>query len=167
MSGECRVVPIAEEHIESFYAVLDTVARERRYLAFLEAPPFDGAARFVRGNIAAGNPQFIATVDDRLVGWCDIVRRDRPVFRHSGVMGIGILAEHRGRGIGRRLAGAALAAAAAAGMTRIELHVRADNARAIALYEKLGFAVEGKLRRYVHVDGQYEDGLLMAMVRET
>ena len=32
-----EIVPIAEAHIESFHRTLDVVARERRYLAFLEA----------------------------------------------------------------------------------------------------------------------------------
>ena len=34
-----RVMPIAEEHIPGVRAALDSVARELRYLAFLEAPP--------------------------------------------------------------------------------------------------------------------------------
>ena len=31
-----RIVPIAEEHIEGFGQAIDSVARERRYLALLE-----------------------------------------------------------------------------------------------------------------------------------
>ena len=34
-----RIVPTAEEHIEGFRAGLDSVARERRYVLFLEASP--------------------------------------------------------------------------------------------------------------------------------
>lgn len=35
--------PIALEHIEGFHRCLDTVSKERFYLAFPEAPPIDRA----------------------------------------------------------------------------------------------------------------------------
>ena len=161
-----RILPIAEEHIECFREVLDVVARERRYLAFLEAPPAAEVAAFVRGNIHKGRPQFVALVDDRVVGWCDILPLDRPVKSHGGVLGLGILPEHRGRGIGTALIEAALVAAKASGLTRVELVVREGNGRAIALYERLGFAREGVKRKAVRVDGAYEDAICMALLFE-
>jgi hypothetical protein len=38
---DLAVVPLAESHIEGFRAVIDSVARERRFLAMLEAPPIE------------------------------------------------------------------------------------------------------------------------------
>jgi hypothetical protein len=49
--GGVEIVPIAEKHIESFHRTLEFVAWERRYLSFLEAPPFESARAFVLGNI--------------------------------------------------------------------------------------------------------------------
>jgi ribosomal protein S18 acetylase RimI-like enzyme len=72
---------------------------------------------------------------------------DRPAMQHSGVLGMGLLPEYRGRGLGRRLMERALEASRVFGLSRIELSVREDNARAAALYAKLGFAVEGRKRR--------------------
>jgi GNAT superfamily N-acetyltransferase len=94
-----RVVPMAEEHIEGFRAGLDSVARERRYLTFLEAPSLEESRRFVRRNIREGYPQHVALVEDKVVGWCDALPIDRPTRAHTGVLGIGVLAEFRGRGI--------------------------------------------------------------------
>lgn len=37
-----NIVPIEEKHIEGFWHALDNVARERKYLAFLEGPPIFG-----------------------------------------------------------------------------------------------------------------------------
>lgn len=161
-----RILPIAEEHIAGFREVLDTVARERRYLAFLEAPSAEETAAFVRRNIRKGYPQFVALVDGGVVGWCDILPIDRPVKSHGGVLGLGILPEHRGRGIGTALIEAALAGARACGLTRVELVVRQRNARAIALYERLGFAHEGAKRNAVRIDGAYEDAICMALLLE-
>ena len=55
-----EIVPIADEHIESFHRALDFVARERRYLSFLEAPPLEAARAFVLDMIKHG--RFMLTV---------------------------------------------------------------------------------------------------------
>lgn len=47
---------------------------------------------------------------------------------------------------------------------RVYLRVFADNARAIAAYQKAGFAVEGRLRDSVGMDGTYRDLLLMSVL---
>jgi RimJ/RimL family protein N-acetyltransferase len=159
-----RVVPIAAEHIHGFHAVLDSVARERRYLAFLQAPPLKEVARFVRRNLEKGYPQSVALVESRVVGWCDIVPVDRPTMAHGGTLGVGVLAEFRGRGIGTGLISATLERARGAGLTRVELSVRHGNQRALPLYERLGFVAEGVKRRAVRVDGEYEDLLCMALL---
>ena len=50
-------------------------------------------------------------------------------------------------------------------LERIGLHVFATNGRAIGLYKKAGFKVEGRLRRAAHIDGSYVDIILMGMLR--
>ena len=158
------ILPIAEAHIEGFHAALDVVARERAYLAFLEAPPIEETRKFVARNIAKGYPQLVALDGDRVVGWCDVLPIERPVSRHCGVLGLGLLPAYRGRGLGERLMRAALQAARACGLSRIELSVRADNTRAIALYTRLGFETEGRKRRAFLVDGTYHDLIVMALL---
>jgi len=47
---------------------------------------------------------------------------------------------------------------------KIELHVRSSNSRAIALYQKLGFQEEGRLRRRVKIkNSEYLDDVLMGL----
>lgn len=48
---------------------------------------------------------------------------------------------------------------------RIGLDVRADNARAKALYERLGFVTEVVQREQIVVDGSHQDEILMGMLR--
>ena len=157
-----EIVPIERRHIAGFRDMLDSVARERRFLAYTEAPPMSDVRRFVLNNLKRGSPQFAAIDEGRVVGWCDVVPKPRETLRHSGVLGMGVAATHRGRGIGARLLAATLRAAAAGGITRIDLVVRADNAPAIGLYGRFGFETEGLLRDYIRIDGSAYDALMMA-----
>ncbi|HWE16654.1 MAG TPA: hypothetical protein VG758_05635 [Hyphomicrobiaceae bacterium] len=48
------IAGIREEHIDGYHAALDAVARERRCLGFLEAPPVEMSRQFVgRGTRSA------------------------------------------------------------------------------------------------------------------
>ena len=161
-----QIVPIAEEHIPGFRAAVDVVARETKYLAFLEAPPLEDVTRFVRDNIEHGSPQFVVLSAATVVGWCDVIpNRTRVIYSHCGSLGIGLLPEFRGKGIGRQLMQRGIDAAFAFGLTRIELTVRERNANAIALYNSLGFEVEGLHRNAVCIGGQYENLYSMALLR--
>lgn len=153
---------LRRDDVEVFHDVLDRVAREGRFLALTQAPPLEETRRSVETSLAAGDIHQGLFHEGRLVGWCDIRRMTRPSEAHCGILGMGLLADFRGRGLGRLLLGAALERADAAGLARVALTVRADNARAIALYEKAGFAHEGVGRRALLIDGVFHDRAAMA-----
>jgi RimJ/RimL family protein N-acetyltransferase len=159
-----RIVPIAEEHIEGFRAAVDSVARERRYLAMVQAPPLGDVRDFVLGNIAADVPHFVAIAGGEIVGWCDASPKPRETLKHSLVLGMGVVHPFRAQGIGAQLLEAVLNKAKQKGFARVELTVRVDNDRAKKLYEKCGFTVEGLCRRYMCIDGEYKDSYLMALL---
>ncbi|KAG1729939.1 acyl-CoA N-acyltransferase [Suillus lakei] len=52
------------------------------------------------------------------------------------------------------------------GLNRLSLGVFANNARAIAVYEKLGFVMEGRKRQAVWMDNRWEDVLTMGILRD-
>src|ERR1700733_5232194 len=152
MSGvPVEIVSLRPEHVESLHATLDRVAKERHYLALLEAPPLASTRTFLEKSIAAGNPHYVALDGPHVVGWCDIQASDRPVMRHGGMLGMGLLPELRGQRLGARLMRVALDDAWVRGFMRVALTVRHDNARAIRLYQAMGFALEGRLRRAMRI----------------
>jgi ribosomal protein S18 acetylase RimI-like enzyme len=157
-----RVVPIAREHLAGFHAALDRIAREGRYLAMLEAPSYTRTRRFVLDSLRDGAIHLVALAEGEVVGWCDLRPKAAPTQRHSAVLGMGIVREHRGRGLGSRLLAETLERADAQGLRRAELVVRADNAPAIALYRRYGFVVEGRCRQYLRHGDVDHDALLMA-----
>ena len=158
------IAPIAPEHIESFRRALDIVARERRYLTLLEAFPLPQTRAFLLSLMEKGDPMFVALTNGEVVGWCDIQRHPFPSHSHRGTIGMGVVPEYRGHGIGARLMDQTLKQAFATGFVRIELSFRADNLRAMRLYEKFGFVREGVLRDAVFVDGEFHDAIAMALI---
>jgi RimJ/RimL family protein N-acetyltransferase len=155
---------IRTKDIAGFRDVYDAVARERKYLAALEGHSLERTKAFVENNIAMGFPQFVALCDGRVIGWCDIIPMSLSSHAHSATLGMGLLAEYRGRGFGRALIEASLNDARRLGLVRVELTVHADNVRAIALYERVGFKVEGIKKDAVLIDSEYKDIVMMALV---
>lgn len=160
-----EITPVTERYFEGLRQVLDTVARERRYLAFTQAPPRHEAFDFFRGIIEGGYCQFIALQNDVVVGWCDILPVHGEARAHVGVLGIGLIPAVRHRGIGAKLLEATLAQAWKQGLSRIELTVRTDNTNAKVLYERFGFVAEGINAKAFCVDERFYDTCSMALLR--
>jgi putative acetyltransferase len=109
----------------------------------------------------------VATVAAELVGNLGLVRITRPRRAHVGEIGMAVRDDWQGKGVGSALLEAALDLADNwFGIRRLELHVHADNERAIALYRKFGFQVEGTHRAYAIRNGVYVDSLSMARLIE-
>jgi putative acetyltransferase len=163
MSAE--IVPLAESHFEGLRCALDIVAREKRYLAYIQAPPPKQAYAFYRNILTNDLCHYVAFLDGLVVGWCDILPAQGETRAHIGILGIGLVPSARGRGIGQTLMQTTLAKAWAKGLSRIELTVRTDNLNAKALYDRMGFKTEGLNQRAFLVDGKFYDTYSMALLR--
>jgi ribosomal-protein-alanine N-acetyltransferase len=89
-----------------------------------------------------------ALEDDEVVGYAGLFL----LPPDADIQTVGVRADRQGRGVAGRLLDALLATADRAGATHTMLEVRADNAAAIALYDRLGFEAISERRRY------YPDG---------
>jgi len=160
MSIEIR--PIEESDIAAFRSAVDSVAREKRWLLTAEAPPLDQAQIFVRNNIASDYAQYVAYIGPDLIGWADIIPRQVESLAHTGVLGMGVILGHRGKGIGKSLLQRTIEHSWRSGLKRIELEVFANNHAAISLYENSGFVHEGLKRKARLINDEYIDVCIMA-----
>ena len=159
------ISPITVANAASFRSCLDTVAREKQYLAQIEALPLEKIERFVHESVANDAVQFVALDGARVVGWADIFPAWAHAVSHCGSLGMGVLPDYRRRGLGEALLRACITKAKVKGITRIELEARADNLSAIGLYEKLGFVHEALKRNAMRFDGVYFDSVQMSLLQ--
>lgn len=95
--------------------------------------------------LAADNRYFIAAMDgEDLLGYADLYIN----APEAEIQTIAVRSAAQGRGIGTELLTSMFAAALEHGCNRMLLEVRADNAAAIAMYEKHGFVRNGLRPNY-------------------
>lgn len=150
-------------------AYLRRVGAESSFLSFgEEGPPItEPEERVVLARMAVTENTLtvIAEWQGEIVGYLTFSGGNRRRTRHAGEFGITVALQCQGIGLGRRLMALLLDWAAAGGIIRkINLLVRPDNHRAIALYESLGFEIEGRKRRDLLLDGVFHDALLMGLL---
>jgi putative acetyltransferase len=105
----------------------------------------------------------IAETERKVVGMIGLHIFKSARQRHIASLGMTIMREYQGKGIGKKLMENILDLADNWLMLiRIELDVTEDDERAIRLYRSFGFDVEGKKKYSIIKNGKYEDVLLMA-----
>lgn len=158
-----EVRKIQESDIDGFRAALVSVVNEKKFLATTEPPSPESTDEFIRRNIANDYAEFVAVIEGGIVGWADIIPFEKEIMKHAGLLGMGVIAEHRGKGIGKALLTRTIQQAHDNGLKRVELEVFAYNAVAIALYKQLGFELEGTKRKARYINDAYEDICIMGL----
>ncbi|MCI4319892.1 MAG: GNAT family N-acetyltransferase [Thermoplasmata archaeon] len=105
----------------------------------------------------------VGVIEGRLVASADIARGRLSKNRHTATLGIAIGKEARGGGLGTAMMNAMIGWAKSVGIRKLTLVVFATNRPALALYRKLGFVAEGRLRGQVILRGRPVDELPMAL----
>jgi ribosomal-protein-alanine N-acetyltransferase len=111
-----------------------------------------------REALAGEGYTFLAWEDNgTLIGYAGMLT----VLDTADITNVAILPEYRRRGLAKDLFAALTDAARSKGVTRLQLEVRESNTAARALYESLGFAVDGKRKHYYKKPD--EDAILMSL----
>jgi RimJ/RimL family protein N-acetyltransferase len=100
----------------------------------------------------------VAVVNDKIIGSLTFISSPRKRLMHRGDLGIAVLKDFWGEGVGSFLMDHFFRWVNQNGITKkIELQVREDNIRAINLYLKYVFKIEGRITRGMYVEGRYYD----------
>ena len=117
-------------------------------LSYPDENSFDAAqeGQFLKRKAESDNEvEIIALVDGRVVATAGVdAVGTKYKLRHRAEFGISVLREYWGLGVGRALLDACIECARAAGYAQLELTVVAENARAVAMYQRAGFVECGR-----------------------
>jgi ribosomal protein S18 acetylase RimI-like enzyme len=164
------VRPARTGDAEAWHVLQRVIYREG--VAFVgDGPPSVGTlAGRLRARVPdASHVAFAASGGGELVGWVEVQRMAPRRLAHVAWLTIAVAPDWRRQGVGAALMGEARAWAEGRRLRKLQLHVRAGNAAALALYGRLGYESEGVLRDQVAVgdpDGPstaFEDEWIMAL----
>lgn len=113
-----------------------------------------------------GNKCYVALDNDRIIGYIISIRENFIRTRHVAAIVVGILEEYCSKGIGQLLLKNIVDWANKSNVKRLELTVITENKRAINLYNKFGFDIEGIRKAATLKDGKYYDEFYMAKIIE-
>ena len=163
-----RVVlrPLRPDDVEPLWrARLDPVTWAQTTEAPLAPETLEEAQARYAAPATGGNAQFAVDVQEVLAGRAGLFGVD-DLARH-GEVGLTLLPEHRGKGLGQDVLRVLLGYAfRSRNLRRAHLQSIASNERALAAYRAVGFVEEGRLREHAWVEGAYEDIVLMAVLRD-
>ena len=167
--GQITYCTAKESDAEKIVAFYNYVGGETSYLSFeKDEYPMDVEAqaesiRGLEGNET--NIMLMAMDGEEIAGIATISSSHKVKARHDGGLGIVVAKRYQGLGIGTELIRRLIEWAKGNGITRrISLDTRADNVKAVELYMKLGFTVEGCRRNATLLDGKYYDIYVMGMM---
>jgi RimJ/RimL family protein N-acetyltransferase len=151
-----RIRPALDGDRISLATLFAVVAEERDGIA--TEPPVDVEARAAAWIL---DGTLVAVADDQIVGSLNV-----DVSRHGfGEIGMAVVREWRGRGVGSALLAASIDLAHERGLHKLSLSVFAHNAAAIGLYRKFGFVEEGRrVKQYRRASGELWDVIDMGLL---
>ncbi len=165
MMRRVLIRPATSDDWGGYRAAFESVAAEGRWIG--TELPIDWDARQPGfGAIVAGDRHLLllATTEgpgEMIVGW----GYAEHAASGQAHLGMGIVDGYRSAGLGTRLLGGVIEWARQQGAHKVVLEVWPHNARAIGLYEKLGFVIEARYRRHWRRrDGSLWDSLAMGLV---
>ncbi len=121
----------------------------------------------IKASQSPSHLQLVVLSSDQVVGFGGLYPPgNSPRTQHQRALAIAVLPSHWGQGVAPMLMRSLLDSADNwLGVSRVHLTVYVDNARAIALYQRHGFDIEGTARRFALRDGVLVDALHMARVQ--
>jgi L-phenylalanine/L-methionine N-acetyltransferase len=162
-------ITIRRAEPDDYELVCEVFADESAYSGTLQTPfPSKDRWRKMLADNTEADYLLLAFVDGAVAGHAGLHPWGKsPRRAHVRGLGMAVQGRYQGQGVGTALMQALMDLADKwLPVTRIELTVFADNERAVKLYRKFGFEIEGTHKAYALRDGKYVDTYAMARIRQ-
>lgn len=101
--------------------------------------------------------------EQRIIGSASLKFNSQEALKHKSELGLTVHDDYQNRGIGTALLKHVIDIARMKKLSKTFLLVSTDNERAIHMYKKAGFEIEGKLCKESYVNGKYRNEYRMAL----
>jgi L-amino acid N-acyltransferase YncA len=107
----------------------------------------------------------LTEIDDKIMGIASINSSTKSRYKHVGEFGIVIAQDYCHLGLGNQILDYLITWSKSNGITtKISLVTSQDNYNALELYKKVGFQIEGTLKKQNYVNEVYSDTLMMGLI---
>lgn len=164
-AGEYTVIrPAIVSDAWGYVYSLDAVCREGIYMLHETSPrSVQDEERLIRILDPSNNIEAVVEIDNVIVGGIGLFKGGHmPKAEHFCNLGLHLIKEARNKGIGDQMMIYATEWAIRADYRKICLTVFSSNRRAIYLYKKHGFIIEGVRKEQYKIGRQYVDEVIMA-----
>ncbi|MFB5763935.1 GNAT family N-acetyltransferase [Paenibacillus medicaginis] len=133
--------------------------------AFIDIPGFEQLIK--TDTDKPRNLFLVAEVSNRIIGFSRCEGNDLKRFSHKVEFGVCVLKDYWGYGIGKNLLQESIGWADSTDIQKMTLNVLETNDKAISLYQKLGFEIEGVLKNdKLLADGGFYNTVVMGRLKE-
>jgi L-amino acid N-acyltransferase YncA len=152
-----------EEDFPSIWKIFRKVVSEEQYTSTIRTETSPG----LHENSYKGEDdkkKFITVlceIEGQIVGYVTVEESMWELSRHAGELGIAVLPQFRGVGVGSALLDSVLRVASEKGFKKVNLSVFHTNRNAINLYKRFGFKKVGRKKKQFYLQGRYIDEIIM------
>lgn len=165
---ECLIRELRKEDAHEMLEFLAIVAGESANLSFgpgEQIMTLEAEEEFLEAQrLSQRNLMITAIVDGKITSCLSFNSSSRERLKHAASFGLSVLKRYWGLGIGQLLLEEMITHAKRIDVTKINLKVRTDNTRAINLYAKMGFFIEGMERHGMKIKEEYVDFFNMGLI---
>lgn len=162
---QVTIRPVEEDDAKQILLQMRKVVEEENFLEE-EADTLSSVEqekRVIREMKEKGSMYTVAEVDNNVVGVSQLFRGQMEMSAHTANFRTWLSKSSRGMGIGKRLLEYTIAWARAQHLEKVCLDVFSNNDRAIELYKKFGFVLEGRRKKQHILNKKYVDEIFMSL----
>jgi len=145
----------------SYYT--DILSENLPFIMSNPVPTLEQEINFIKKHDGNYSLLLLAKHEGLLIGMNGYQIERHPQHSHSCSLGITVAKSFRGKGVGTQLIQSGIGWCKSKFVLRLELEV-IDGNPAVPFYEKLGFKVEGRKRKFVRIGESFKDMIIMAQI---
>ena len=162
-NGETIILrPVDEKDAQDIIKHVETIVKAGRYLQKEEPRSLEEEKNFIHETRLKGNMYTAVERKGKVVGIARVLKGELEMKKHTGIFRTWIHPDSQGLGIGKQVMNYTLRWGRNNNLHKLWLTVFSGNEKAVLVYEKSGFIIEGRQKNQAIIDGKFEDEIFMA-----